>query len=926
MRPTGRAFGRRDSGAGRSLVDTVLVLSGFAAVLASRALMIGSPYFEEIQYERAPMGLEALAILRGETPVMNWSEPYHGTVFSYLLAPFYAWFSDPILTYSWVSVALNLLGTAAVFAFACQLWGRTAGLAALVYLALAPAFFPFYDVNSYALFVTLGGLAMAAALRHLSAEHAHARWAWACGILLGTAVWCHQLSVCFAAAVGLAFLVEKRVAVFRGDAWRLALGFALGAAPILAWNADFHWIVLRNFVSPDYASRPVTESVQGFWESIGSLLAANGQFWTHPETAGPWMVVGQAIFVLLFGFAVIELVRHRREPGALRAGSCLLVVLMTLTAILYSKSRWGVTAGFSRYLIPMCFPVPILVGGLIATLARRSRGYAAALLAVLVIPGLHDRWQYAQWGAPMHDKGARTGVAALERLGITRAYAHDRISLPLTLASRERIIVSDYYGIPYAPYLDAVDDAASPAIVAHKTLKIPSPEDVARSLPVLHGTYRKAEADPYVIFYDFQPPALTGGYLPSKDWKLDASVQSPNAGNVADRDPLTVWSTDRRGRFGDWLSIDLGAVHRVNEVHLLSGVRTHDTPGAALVETSLDGKIWTERARLLAVNWYWWNGHPKHDDLGRASFYFEPAEARWVRIRLLAPTDFWNWSVAEAFVRAADVSESDAGALEFRRALLAERRGFIGINYHTIHAQYAPDADTTDWGEVMADYQRALRANPDHPDYAYRYGRALWLNGFLAGNALERDGVRFERLGLTEAAAKQFAGCAVTNEVASLCVERAIAAAPNDEERAKLETIRKQRFEPATALEARFGDIALRGAGVVPAEVKPGASVPLDLFWRCERTPGGDYGAFVHIDGPGHFRADHAIAGGTPATSDWIPGETIRDRFTVEVPKDAPPGDYVATVGVWDPHRHRRMRSGWFGASETPAFTLRVAP
>ena len=68
----------------------VLTAAGFAAVAASRVAMIYSPYFEEIQYERAPMGLEALAILRGETPVMNWSEPYHGTVFSYLLAPFYA--------------------------------------------------------------------------------------------------------------------------------------------------------------------------------------------------------------------------------------------------------------------------------------------------------------------------------------------------------------------------------------------------------------------------------------------------------------------------------------------------------------------------------------------------------------------------------------------------------------------------------------------------------------------------------------------------------------------------------------------------------------------------------------------------------------------------------------------------------------------
>src|SRR2546426_12395909 len=100
---------------GGALLSVPIVLAGFAAVLASRAAMIYSPYFEEIQYERAPMGLEALAILRGETPVMNWSEPYHGTVFSYFLAPFYALQLDPILTYSWVSVGLNLFGTLAAY-------------------------------------------------------------------------------------------------------------------------------------------------------------------------------------------------------------------------------------------------------------------------------------------------------------------------------------------------------------------------------------------------------------------------------------------------------------------------------------------------------------------------------------------------------------------------------------------------------------------------------------------------------------------------------------------------------------------------------------------------------------------------------------------------------------------------------------------
>ncbi len=229
----------------------------------------------------------------------------------------------------------------------------------------------------------------------------------------------------------------------------------------------------------------------------------------------------------------------------MRIGCGMLLVLILTTAILYSKSRWGVNAGFSRYLIPMCFALPILVGGAVATLARRSRLAALALLAVLVLPGVNDRHHYFEWGKPMRGQGARLGVSLLERLGITRAYAHDRISLPLTLASRERVIVSDYYGIPYQPYLDAVDDASDAAIVAHKVLKIPSPEDVTRSLRVLGGRYRRAEAGPYVVFYDFERPQRTGGWLSPTGWRLSASVEESHVDAIVDRDPLTVWSTNR---------------------------------------------------------------------------------------------------------------------------------------------------------------------------------------------------------------------------------------------------------------------------------------------------------------------------------------------------------------------------------------------
>jgi hypothetical protein len=902
----------------------VLVVAGFAAVLASRVAMIYSPYFEEIQYERAPMGLEALAILRGETPVMNWSEPYHGTVFSYLLAPFYALHWDPILTYSWVSVGLNFLGTVAVFLFARRLWGTAAGLAALVYLALAPTYFAFYDVNSYALFVTLGAVACYAALRHLADPSPSPRWIWVCGLSLGLGVWCHQLGLCFVAAVAVTFLGRRRFAFFRSELWPLLIGGFIGAAPLVAWNPVFHWIVLRNFVSPDYAGRSVEAAFAGFSESIGALMGANLQFWKSSSGAWFWFRWGQLAFVALSGFAIVEWLRAGRSRPEARIGTGLLLVLVATTAVLYSKSRWGVTAGFSRYLIPICFAIPILVGGLVASLARRSRVAALGLLAVLVAPGVHDRWQYREWGAPLQGRGARVGVAALERLGITRAYAHDRISLPLTLASRERVIVSDYHGIPYQPYLDAVDDAASAAIVAHKVLQIPAPSDVRRSLQALHGRYRSAEAGPYVIFYDFQPPEVSGGWLSAARWKLDASAHPEQLAAVTDRDPLTVWSTDRTGEAGDWIAIDLGEPHRVEEVHLLSGVRIHDVPRAAGVETSLDGVAWTERSRLLAVNWYWWNGHPKYDDNGRSSFYFEPADARYVRVRLLEPTVQWNWSVAEIFVRAADVAESHAGMTEFRQGLLAERRGFMGINYFSIHARFAPDADSTPWGEVIRDYLRAIHADPDNPDFAHRLARALWINGFLGPTATRRDAMRYEQLGLEEAAEREFASCVERETAASLCIDRALGRATDATEKERLTALRRQRFEPSGGPQASFGRITLLGTGATAQSAPRGSKFSADLYWRCNRRVARDYAVFVQFTGPARFQADHAPAKGRLPTSQWLRGETIRDTFAVTVPRDVPPGLYTARVGLWDPARHARLRRGWFGAAEATAFTLRV--
>jgi hypothetical protein len=346
--------------------------------------------------------------------------------------------------------------------------------------------------------------------------------------------------------------------------------------------------------------------------------------------------------------------------------------------------------------------------------------------------------------------------------------------------------------------------------------------------------------------------------------------------------------------------------------------------GAAVVETSLDGTKWTERQRLVALPWYWWNGHPKLDDNGRASFYFEPVEARHVRVRLLEPTVSWNWSVAEIFIRAADAPGSDAGAEAFREGLLAERRGFMGINYHSIHARFAPNVDSTPWSELMGDYRRAMHANPDNPDFGHRFARALWINGFVDPSPSAIDALAYQRLGLADLAEHEFAACARRDGTDSLCVDHALADARDADESGALEALRSTRFTPANRLDAKLGPIELRGTGAEPAAANRGATVPVELFWGCRRPVGRDYWVFVHFTGPGRFQFDHPPAAGQVPTSRWIRGETIRDEFAVTIPKDVPPGLYQARVGLWDPLRHSRLRSHWLRASEVTAFSLRV--
>ena len=113
---------------------------------------------------------------------------------------------------------------------------------------------------------------------------------------------------------------------------------------------------------------------------------------------------------------------------------------------------------------------------------------------------------------------------------------------------------------------------------------------------------------------------------------------------------------------------------------------------------------------------------------------------------------------------------------------------------------------------------------------------------------------------------------------------------------------------PAHTVDARFGDqVRLLGYDLPTNHVARGGQLDVTLHFQALASTEGCR-LFVHLIGPGPFtNLDHTPAQGTHPVARWRPGETIRDRFTIPIPTDLPPGTYTLLAGFWRPAGNLRL-------------------
>lgn len=115
----------------------------------------------------------------------------------------------------------------------------------------------------------------------------------------------------------------------------------------------------------------------------------------------------------------------------------------------------------------------------------------------------------------------------------------------------------------------------------------------------------------------------------------------------------------------------------------------------------------------------------------------------------------------------------------------------------------------------------------------------------------------------------------------------------------------------ANPLRINFSDqIALIGFDIEQRVIRPGETLELTLWWEALSVPQEDYVVFAHLILPPDAvwaGSDEMPQRGAAPTSQWQPGQRIKDQVQLMLPANAPPGIYYIEIGLYDPATVERL-------------------
>lgn len=438
-----------------SVVAWALVLLGG---LALRVWVFASP-LGVVDADEAIGTLLARHMADGEWSTFLWGNAYGGTLEALVAVPLiWIWDSDLVLKVVMV----------AMYAAACVLtWRvgeRTVGAAparfAAAALWVAPAPFLLASTKGRLYYGSALVLAMGVLLLCLRLVERPARRDMVLlGVVLGLGLWTAPFVFYVAVPACAWLMVRARLH------WRLlplaVPGFLVGAFPWLKYNLATDWASFTQKPTPPTSYR---ERLGDFFTEVlprGLDLRARSGSWVGGT-------VGQAVFLALlalFAGAAVWSFRHRSRLAVL-------VMIGCAYPFLYAVPRGSWHVAEPRYAL-FLFPLVslLIAAGLFAVPRAKlvAPGAAGLFLVTSALSlGALERWAAAHPGN--HDLTPVDTAPLVDHLdaqGVTEAIGDYWLAYPVTLVSRERIVVIPTGDSRYAPYEQRLNRAGGTNTFIH---------------------------------------------------------------------------------------------------------------------------------------------------------------------------------------------------------------------------------------------------------------------------------------------------------------------------------------------------------------------------------------------------------------------------------------------------------------------------
>jgi hypothetical protein len=437
-------------------------------------------------------GIVALRAAEGsERLVFVPQVPYSGSLKSHLTAPL-ARLMDPARAFALVSVLFYLAYVAGLFRLALLVAGPRAALLAGLYAAFSPAFVTRYSLSNdgnYVEVLALGTWALWLAARWTRGDGTRPRLAFAAGLLLGLAFWCHILAVIHLAALTALFLLATVIprgnpagdhVVPSDSGWTgprslvaLAVGWAIGYAPGWLWNLANDWSSFRYLVPGEARTgeASVRALTAGLDEKLRLMVTDHWPVLMGYDTgyspavdgllrALSWIGVAAALFAT--AWTARRAWRERSWPLA----SLLLFAATNLAVALVALPH---VPGNPRYILFLMSVLPVLLADALGEGPSWGRGGRALVLALLIATGAVGSFSQVP-PTLRQDARWRRFVADLEREGVRFCYTDFFMATRVNFLSSERIVCSAKLGPNtteyFFEYRRRVEDAPEAAFIA----------------------------------------------------------------------------------------------------------------------------------------------------------------------------------------------------------------------------------------------------------------------------------------------------------------------------------------------------------------------------------------------------------------------------------------------------------------------------